>query len=50
VAQASKRASETVNTRSQNLDTFEGIEERTLDLYAAVRDAYWQTRAQAIQN
>ena len=50
VAQASKRASETINTRSQNLDTFEGIEESTLDLYAAVRDAYGQTRAQAIQN
>ncbi len=50
VAQASKRASETVNTRSQNLDTLEGIEESTLDLYAAVRDAYGQTRAQAIQN
>jgi phospholipid-binding lipoprotein MlaA len=50
VAQASKGASETVNTRAQNLATFEGIEERTLDLYAAVRDAYGQSRAQAIQN
>ncbi len=50
VAQASKRGSETVNTRAQSLATFEGIEEGTLDLYAAVRDAYGQTRAQAIQH
>lgn len=48
VAQASKRVGETVNTRAQNVDTFEGIEDSTLDLYAAVRDAYGQTRAQAI--
>lgn len=50
VAQASKRVSEAVNERAQNLDTFQGIEDSTLDLYAAVRDAYGQTRAQAIQN
>ena len=50
VAQASKGASETVNDRAQSLAIFEGIEESTLDLYAAVRDAYGQTRAQAIQN
>ena len=50
VAQASKQSGETVNERAQNLATFEGIEESTLDLYAAVRDAYGQTRAQAIQN
>ncbi len=48
VAQASKRVGETVNTRAQNVDSFEGIEDSTLDLYAAVRDAYGQTRAQAI--
>jgi len=48
VAQASKRVGETVNTRAQNLDSFEGIEDSTLDLYAAVRNAYGQTRAQAI--
>ena len=50
VAQASKRASETVNDRAKNLETFQGIEDSTLDLYAAVRDAYGQTRARAIQN
>lgn len=48
VAQASKRVGETVNTRAQNVDSFEGIEDSTLDLYAAVRNAYGQTRAQAI--
>ena len=50
VAQASKGASERVNDRAQNLETFQGIEDSTLDLYAAVRDAYGQTRAQAIQH
>ncbi len=50
VAQASKRVSGTVNDRAQNLDTFEGIEDSTIDLYAAVRDAYGQTRVQAIEN
>lgn len=49
VAQASTRVSESVNDRAQNLETFQGIEDNTLDLYAAVRDAYGQTRAQAIQ-
>jgi len=49
VAQVSSRVSETVNERAQHLETFQGIEDRTLDLYAAVRDAYGQTRAQAIR-
>ncbi|MDT7043136.1 VacJ family lipoprotein [Candidatus Nitronereus thalassa] len=48
VPQASKRVGETVNDRAKNLEQFQGIEDGTLDLYAAVRDAYWQTRAHAI--
>jgi phospholipid-binding lipoprotein MlaA len=48
VAQASKRVGESVNDRAQNLEQFQGIEDGTLDLYAAVRDAYGQTRAHAI--
>ena len=41
------RIEEMVNERSINLQKFEGIEEATLDLYTAVRNAYWQKRAKA---
>ncbi|MBS0183199.1 MAG: VacJ family lipoprotein [Nitrospira sp.] len=43
------RAIEVVNERSLNLEKFQGVEESTLDLYAAVRNAYLQKRAKAIQ-
>ena len=43
------RATEIVNDRSLNLEKFQGVEESTLDLYAAVRNAYLQKRAKAIQ-
>lgn len=43
------RATEVVNERSLNLEKFEGVEESTLDLYAAVRNAYLQKRAKAIR-
>lgn len=43
------RGIEIVNHRSLNLEKFEGVEESTLDLYAAVRNAYLQTRAKAIR-
>ena len=38
-----------VNERSLNLDRFEQIEQTTVDLYGAVRDAYLQRRAAAIK-
>ncbi len=41
------RIEEMVNERSINLEKFEGIEEATLDLYTAVRNAYRQKRAKA---
>lgn len=41
-------AEDTVNERSLNLDTFEGIEESTVDLYGAVRSGYFQRRAKDI--
>lgn len=44
------RAIEIVNDRSLNLEKFQGVEESTLDLYAAVRNAYLQKRAKAIQD
>ena len=43
------RGTEIVNDRSLNLEKFEGVEESTLDLYAAVRNAYLQKRATAIR-
>ena len=42
-------AEDTVNERSLNLDTFEGIEESTVDLYGAVRSGYFQRRAKDIR-
>lgn len=47
--QLATRAGETVNSRSQNLHLYEGVEQGTLDLYAAVRDAYAQTRQKAVR-
>lgn len=43
------RVFEIVNDRSLNLEKFQGVEEATLDLYTAVRNAYLQRRAKAIQ-
>ena len=49
IAQFGTRAEEIVNYRSLNLETFEGVEEATVDLYSAVRNAYLQKRARAIR-
>lgn len=43
------KATEVVNDRSLNLEKFQGVEESTVDLYAAVRNAYLQKRANMIQ-
>ena len=43
-----RRGGESVNTRSQNLELFESVEESTVDLYSAVRNAYLQRRHRAI--
>ena len=48
-SQIATRGSENVNDRSLNLERFQGVEAATLDLYAAVRDAYVQRRARAIR-
>jgi len=40
---------EVVNDRSLNLEKYQGVEESTVDLYSAVRNAYLQKRAKAIQ-
>ncbi len=49
VVQLGFRGEEVVNDRSLNLQVFEGVEESTVDLYGAVREAYSQRRAQAIK-
>ncbi len=38
-----------INDRSLNLELFEGVQETTVDLYTAVRNAYLQRRAQQIR-
>ena len=40
---------EILNDRRLNLEKFQGAEEATLDLFAAVRNAYRQKRAKAIR-
>jgi len=47
--QLGMRAGIIVNDRSLNLEKFQGVEESTLDLYAAVRNAYLQYRAKLIR-
>lgn len=48
VIQTGSRVGEIINERSRNLEKFQGVEEATLDLYTAVRNAYLQKRARAI--
>lgn len=45
----SQRVGSVVNDRAINLETYEGVEEATLDLYGAVRNAYLQKRARAVR-
>jgi phospholipid-binding lipoprotein MlaA len=47
--QTGSRVGEIVNERSRNLQKYQGVEEATLDLYTAVRNAYLQKRAQAVR-
>lgn len=47
--QLGSRVEEIVNERSLNIETFQGVEEATVDLYGAVRNAYLQRRAKAIR-
>ena len=49
IIQTGSRVGEVVNDRSRNLEKFQGVEEATLDLYTAVRNAYLQKRSQAIR-
>ena len=48
-AQLGSRSLFIVNERSLNLESFQGVEEATVDLYSAVRNAYLQKRAKVIR-
>ena len=43
-----KKTEDIINDRAINLDTFQSVEEATLDLYSAVRNAYLTRRKQQI--
>ena len=49
IIQTGSRVGEVVNERSRNLQKYQGVEEATLDLYTAVRNAYLQKRGQAVR-
>ena len=49
IAQIAGRVEEILNDRSLNLEKFQGVEEATLDLYTAVKNAYIQKRRNAIR-
>ncbi len=49
IAQIGMRVGEIVNDRSLNLEKFQGVEEATLDLYTAVKNAYIQKRRNQIR-
>ena len=48
-ASIGRYAEDKVNYRAQNIDTFEAVEEGTLDLYSAVRNAYLKRREKQIK-
>ena len=47
-ASVGKKTEDVVNERALNVDTFESVEEATLDLYSAVRNGYLTRRKQQI--
>jgi len=49
IAQIGGRVEEILNERSLNLEKFQGVEEATLDLYTAVKNAYLQKRRNQIR-
>ena len=49
IIQLSTRVGDIINERSLSLEKFQGVEEATLDLYTAVRNAYLQSRRKQIR-
>ena len=49
IVQLGSRATFIINERSRSLESFEGVEESTVDLYSAVRNAYLQKRAKLVR-
>jgi phospholipid-binding lipoprotein MlaA len=48
-ANVARSAARRINERARNVDTYEQVEESTLDIYAAVRNAYLQRRAKSVR-
>jgi phospholipid-binding lipoprotein MlaA len=48
-AQLGTRIGDIINERALSLEKFQGVEEATLDLYTAVRNAYLQARRRQIR-
>ena len=49
LSQLGVRTEDVINERSINLENFQGVEDSTVDLYATIRNAYLQKRAQSIK-
>ena len=49
LSQLGMRAGDVINERSINLESFQGVEDSTVDLYGAVRNAYLQQRSRSIR-
>lgn len=49
-ASLARAAVRRINERAVHLDTYEQVEESSLDLYAAVRNAYLQRRVRSVRN
>lgn len=47
--QAGTRGGEVITERARNVDQFDGVQAGTVDLYGAVREAYFQRRERAIK-
>lgn len=49
LSQLGVRTGDVINERSINLESFQGVEDSTVDLYATIRNVYLQKRAQSIR-
>lgn len=49
LSQLGVRTGDVINERSINLESFQGVEDSTVDLYATIRNAYLQKRQQSIR-
>ena len=50
LADVGRSAGHTINERAQNMTEYDGVEDTSLDLYAAVRNGYLQRRQKSIED